>query len=124
MKATGIVRRIDDLGRVVIPKEIRRTMRIREGDPLEIYTSKEGEVIFKKYSLMGDIDDLASQFCEALSKNVSGIVAVTDRDTVISIAGGGKRELLEKRISGELEKILEDRRLYLGSAESPVAVTE
>ena len=97
MKATGIVRRIDDLGRVVIPKEIRRTMRIREGDPLEIYTSKEGEVIFKKYSLMGDIDDLASQFCEALSKNVSGIVAVTDRDTVISIAGGGKLELLEKR---------------------------
>ena len=78
MKATGIVRRIDDLGRVVIPKEIRRTMRIREGDPLEIYTSKEGEVIFKKYSLMGDIDDLAGQFCEALSKNVSGIVAVTD----------------------------------------------
>ena len=78
MKATGIVRRIDDLGRVVIPKEIRRTMRIREGDPLEIYTSKEGEVIFKKYSLIGDIDDLAGQFCEALSKNVSGIVAVTD----------------------------------------------
>ena len=88
MKATGIVRRIDDLGRVVIPKEIRRTMRIREGDPLEIYTSKEGEVIFKKYSLIGDIDDLAGQFCEALSKNVSGIVAVTDRDTVISVAGG------------------------------------
>ena len=124
MKATGIVRRIDDLGRVVIPKEIRRTMRIREGDPLEIYTDKEGGVIFKKYSLMGDIDDLASQFCEALSKNVSGIVAVTDRDTVISIAGGGKRELLEKRISSELEKILEDRRLYLGNEERPVAVTE
>ena len=86
MKATGIVRRIDDLGRVVIPKEIRRTMRIREGDPLEIY--------------------------EALSKNVSGIVAVTDRDTVISVAGGAKRELLEKRISVALEKILEDRGLY------------
>ena len=125
MKATGIVRRIDDLGRVVIPKEIRRTMRIREGDPLEIYTSKEGEVIFKKYSLMGDIDDLAGQFCEALSKNVSGIVAVTDRDTVISIAGGGKRELLEKRISGELEKILEDRSIYRDtSGEGTVAVTD
>ena len=63
MKATGIVRRIDDLGRVVIPKEIRRTMRIREGDPLEIYTSREGEVIFKKYSLMGGLDDFAAQFC-------------------------------------------------------------
>ena len=121
MKATGIVRRIDDLGRVVIPKEIRRTMRIREGDPLEIYTTKEGEVIFKKYSLMGDMDDLANQFCEALSKNVSSIVAVTDRDTIISVAGGGKRELLEKRISGELERILEDRHLYLGSEDAPVS---
>lgn len=125
MKATGIVRRIDDLGRVVIPKEIRRTMRIREGDPLEIYTSKEGEVIFKKYSLMGDIDDLAGQFCEALSKNVSGIVAVTDRDTVISVAGGGKRELLEKRIGSDLEKILEDRRIYQYKTGEPgVAVSE
>ena len=125
MKATGIVRRIDDLGRVVIPKEIRRTMRIREGDPLEIYTSKDGEVIFKKYSLMGDIDDLATQFCEALSKNVNGIVAVTDRDTVISVAGGGRRELLEKRISGELEKILEDRRIYQYSAgEEGIPVSE
>lgn len=124
MKATGIVRRIDDLGRVVIPKEIRRTMRIREGDPLEIYTTKEGEVIFKKYSLMGDMDDLANQFCEALSKNVSSIVAVTDRDTIISVAGGGKRELLEKRISGELERILEDRHLYLGSEDVPVSAAE
>ena len=125
MKATGIVRRIDDLGRVVIPKEIRRTMRIREGDPLDIYTSKEGEVIFKKYSLIGDIDDLAGQFCEALSKNVSGIVAVTDRDTVISVAGGAKRELLEKRISGALEKILEDRGLYQSQdGDEGVSVTE
>ena len=65
MKATGIVRRIDDLGRVVIPKEIRRTMRIREGDPLEIYTSRDGEVIFKKYSLMGGLDDFAAQLCES-----------------------------------------------------------
>lgn len=125
MKATGIVRRIDDLGRVVIPKEIRRTMRIREGDPLEIYTSKEGEVIFKKYSLMGDIDDLAVQFCEALSKNVNGIVAVTDRDTIISVAGGGKRELLEKRISSELEHILEDRRIFCyGQGDAAVAATD
>ena len=123
MKATGIVRRIDDLGRVVIPKEIRRTMRIREGDPLEIYTTKDGEVIFKKYSLMGDIDDLAGQFCEALSKNINGIVAVTDRDSVISVAGGGKRELLEKRISSQLEKIMEDRGVYEADGEF-VAVTE
>ena len=73
MKATGIVRRIDDLGRVVIPKEIRRTMRIREGDPLEIYTSKEGEVIFKKYSLMGGVDEFAAQICETLNKTTGAI---------------------------------------------------
>ena len=112
MKATGIVRRIDDLGRVVIPKEIRRTMRIREGDPLEIYTSRDGEVIFKKYSLMGGLDDFAAQFCETLSKSCSAITAVTDRDTVIAVAGGGKRELLGKHISPQLEEIMENRRIF------------
>ena len=112
MKATGIVRRIDDLGRVVIPKEIRRTMRIREGDPLEIYTSRDGEVIFKKYSLMGGLDDFAAQFCETLSKSTGALAAVTDRDTVIAVAGGGKRDLLGKRLSSELEQIMEDRKIY------------
>ena len=94
MKATGIVRRIDDLGRVVIPKEIRRTMRIREGDPLEIYTSRDGEVIFKKYSLLGGMEDFATQLCETMSRSTGSICAVTDRDTVIAVAGGGKREAL------------------------------
>lgn len=112
MKATGIVRRIDDLGRVVIPKEIRRTMRIREGDPLEIYTSRDGEVIFKKYSLMGGLEEFASQFCDTLSKSTGHICAVSDRDTVIAVAGGGKRELLGKSISSNLERIMEDRRLW------------
>ena len=112
MKATGIVRRIDDLGRVVIPKEIRRTMRIREGDPLEIYTSREGEVIFKKYSLLGGVEDFAGQLCETMSRSTGCICAVTDRDTVISVAGGGKRELLGKRITSELEQIMENRRIY------------
>ena len=93
MKATGIVRRIDDLGRVVIPKEIRRTMRIREGDPLEIYTSRDGEVIFKKYSLMGGLDDFAAQLCETMSRSTGAICAVTDRDSVIAVAGGAKRAL-------------------------------
>ena len=91
MKATGIVRRIDDLGRVVIPKEIRRTMRIREGDPLEIFTSKDGEVIFKKYSLLGGVDEFAAQLCETLSKTTGATVAVTDRDSVIAAAGGARR---------------------------------
>ena len=112
MKATGIVRRIDDLGRVVIPKEIRRTMRIREGDPLEIYTSRDGEVVFKKYSLLGGLDEFAAQFCETLSKSTGSIVAVTDRDSVIAVAGGGRRELMGKRITADLEQIMEDRRIY------------
>ena len=100
----------------MIPKEIRRTMRIREGDPLEIYTSREGEVIFKKYSLLGGRDEFAAQFCETLSKSTGSIVAVTDRDTVIAVAGGGRRELLGKRISSELEQIMEDRRIYQHAA--------
>lgn len=125
MKATGIVRRIDDLGRVVIPKEIRRTMRIREGDPLEIYTSKEGEVIFKKYSLMGELDDFAAQFCETLSKTSGTITAVTDRDAIIAVAGGGKRELMGKRISAALEQIMEDRRIYQRAGdEKRISVTD
>ncbi len=112
MKATGIVRRIDDLGRVVIPKEIRRTLRIREGDPLEIYTEKDGEVIFKKYSPMGELQDFASQICESIGKNTGHIAAVADRDTIIAVAGAPKRELLEKRNSAELEQIMEQRKSY------------
>lgn len=125
MKATGIVRRIDDLGRVVIPKEIRRTMRIREGDPLEIYTSREGEVIFKKYSLLGGVEDFAGQLCETMSRSTGCICAVTDRDTVISVAGGGKRELLGKRITDQLEQIMENRRIYQYTGESaPIPVSD
>ena len=125
MKATGIVRRIDDLGRVVIPKEIRRTMRIREGDPLEIYTSRDGEVIFKKYSLLGGVEDFAGQLCETMSRSTGCICAVTDRDTVISVAGGGKRELLGKRITSELEQIMESRRIYQYSGEGdPIPVCD
>ena len=110
MKATGIVRRIDDLGRVVIPKEIRRTMRIREGDPLEIYTEKDGEVIFKKYSPMGELSGFAGEICESLYRSTGSITAVCDRDSVIAVAGGGKKELLEKPISRALEEIMENRR--------------
>ncbi len=112
MKATGIVRRIDDLGRVVIPKEIRRTLRIREGDPLEIFTEKDGEVIFKKYSPMGDLQVFAAQMCESIGKNTGHIAAVADRDSIIAVAGAPKRELLEKRNSVELEQIMEQRKSY------------
>ena len=125
MKATGIVRRIDDLGRVVIPKEIRRTMRIREGDPLEIYTSRDGEVIFKKYSLLGGVEDFSGQLCETMSRSTGCICAVTDRDTVIAVAGGGKRELLGKRITPELEQIMEGRRIYqYGGEDQPIPVSD
>jgi len=112
MRATGIVRRIDDLGRIVIPKEIRRTMRIREGDPLEIYTEKDGEVIFKKYSPMGEWSEAAEQLCETVSKTANCCVAIADRDSFISVSGAGKRELHRKRISPEVEQIMEARKLY------------
>ncbi len=112
MKATGIVRRIDDLGRVVIPKEIRRTLRIREGDPLEIYTERDGEVIFKKYSPMGDLSNLATQLCESMGKNTGHITAVADRDTIIALSGAPKRDLMDKRISSELEQLMEQRKSY------------
>ena len=96
MKATGIVRRIDDLGRVVIPKEIRRTMRIREGDPLEIYTDREGEVIFKKYSPIGELSSFASQYADTLYKSCGMAVIIGDRDVVIASAGVSKKEYGEK----------------------------
>ena len=112
MKATGIVRRIDDLGRVVIPKEIRRTLRIREGDPLEIYTATDGEVIFKKYSPVGELSAFASQYAEVLSR-VSGLpVIICDKDHVIAASGVSKRELLERRVSPVLENYMESRKSY------------
>ena len=113
MKATGIVRRIDDLGRVVIPKEIRRTMRIKEGDPLEIFTDREGEVIFKKYSPIGELGTVASQYAETLHKTCSMSVVVCDRSSVIAFSGVPKKEYADKSLSAELEKIIESRALYV-----------
>lgn len=112
MKATGIVRRIDDLGRVVIPKEIRRTMRIREGDPLEIYTDNDGEVIFKKYSPLGELGSFATQYAEVLHRTSGFPVLVCDRDHVIAVAGIPKKELLERRVSSALEDSMEQRRSF------------
>ena len=112
MKATGIVRRIDDLGRVVIPKEIRRTMRIREGDPLEIYTDREGEVIFKKYSPIGELSSFAAQYAETLYKTCGMAVIISDRDAVIASAGVSKKEYSEKSLSQDMETIIEGRGMY------------
>lgn len=115
MKATGIVRRIDDLGRIVIPKEIRRTMRIREGDPLEIYTESNGTVIFKKYSPIGELGEFASQYAESLSK-VAGIPScITDKDNVIAVSGISKKELREKKVSGELERVMASKTVFLAN---------
>ena len=112
MKATGIVRRVDDLGRIVIPKEIRRTLKIREGDPLEIYTEKDGGVIFRKYSPMEDLQEFAAHICEAIHSTTGRAAAVADRDSIIATAGIPKRELLDKPNSPELEKLLENRKAY------------
>lgn len=112
MKATGIVRRVDDLGRIVIPKEIRRTLRIREGDPLEIYTEKDGGVIFRKYSPMGDLQEFAAQMCESIGSATGKIAAVSDRDAIIALSGAPKRELMDKPNSQELDKLMEQRKNY------------
>jgi AbrB family transcriptional regulator (stage V sporulation protein T) len=109
MKATGIVRRIDDLGRVVIPKEIRRTLRIREGDPLEIFTDREGEVILKKYSPIGELGLFARQYAESLAQTTGLMVCVTDRDTVIAAAGGAKKDYMGKSVSPQLETAIQER---------------
>ena len=112
MKATGIVRRIDDLGRVVIPKEIRRVMRIREGDPLEIFTDREGEVIFKKYSPIGELSDFAADYCESLHKTGGLCAFVCDCDAFIAAAGVPKKEFLEQKLPEALEALLAARGLY------------
>ena len=124
MKATGIVRRIDDLGRVVIPKEIRRTMRIREGDPLEIYTDKEGGVIFKKYSLMGGLTEFAGQLCETLNRTCGRVCVITDRDSCIAVSGAPRKELMDKQISHELEQIMEGRQIYQHKENAPVRLSD
>ena len=113
MKATGIVRRIDDLGRVVIPKEIRRTLRLREGTPLEIFTDREGEIILKKYSPMAELGVFAGQYAEALAQGSGHMVLITDRDQVLATAGGGKKDLIQKSISKELETAMSGREALL-----------
>ena len=125
MKATGIVRRIDDLGRVVIPKEIRRTMRIREGDPLEIYTDADGEVIFKKYSPIGELGPYTKQYVDVLSRTSGKPVVICDRDHVIAVSGMPKREIIEKRISPMVESYMERRADFIyGNDNGELNVTE
>ena len=119
MKATGIVRRIDDLGRIVIPKEIRRSFRIKEGDPLEIFTDAEGEVIFKKYSPIGELSNFASQYAEVLHK-IGGLpIAIMDNDHVVAASGISKREILERRVTKNLEELMENRAIHITNDKIP-----
>ncbi|MDO4739692.1 MAG: stage V sporulation protein T [Eubacteriales bacterium] len=109
MKATGIVRRIDELGRVVIPKEIRRTLRIREGDPLEIYTDHDGEVVLKKYSPIGEIAAIARDYTDSLYRSLGHVVIITDRDMIVSCSGTSRKDLADKPIGAEIERIIAQR---------------
>ena len=126
MKATGIVRRIDDLGRVVIPKEIRRTLRIREGDPLEIFTDHDGEVVLKKYSPIGEIAAIAKDYVDSLHRTLGHVALISDRDAIVSSSGAGKKEYVEKALSREADQILQGRQqvtLNLSSGARMLPVT-
>jgi len=121
MKATGIVRRIDDLGRVVIPKEIRRTLRIREGDPLEIFTDREGGVILKKYSPIGELSEFSREYAESLQQTIGNIIIICDKDNIISVSGCPKKEYVDKKVSIELEKVMENRKsIVLGEGSEKI----
>ncbi|TRM11118.1 stage V sporulation protein T [Lentibacillus cibarius] len=120
MKATGIVRRIDDLGRVVIPKEIRRTLRIREGDPLEIFVDREGEVILKKYSPISELGTFAKEYAEALFDSLNHPVLICDRDEIIAVAGESKNDYLNQSIGAQPENTMESRTMSYETEQAAV----
>ena len=124
MKATGVVRRIDDLGRIVIPKEIRKTLRIKEGDPLEIFTEKDGDIILKKYSPIGELSNFATEYVDSLNKITGHIAVITDKDSVIAVAGTTKKDILEQKISSDLEKVFENRQKFIGDGKNSIFITE
>ena len=127
MKATGIVRRIDELGRVVIPKEIRRTLRIREGDPLEIFTDHDGEVVLKKYSPIGAIAAIARDYTDSLSRSLGHTAVICDRDMVVCVSGASRKDLVEKPVSAELERLMfqrQEARLNAAEGAHMVPVTQ
>ena len=111
MRATGIIRRIDELGRIVIPKEIRRTFRIKVGTPLEIFCGDEGELILKKYSMIMEIKHFASEVCQALHNTLNLPIIITDKDEII--CSYGQKNIGKGKISAELDKVLENRNIYI-----------
>ena len=122
MKATGIVRRIDDLGRVVVPKEIRRVLRIREGDPLEIFTNNLGEVILKKYSPINDLSEFATEYAETVSKILGGTIIVSDTDQIIAASGTAKKEYNNMKVDPELDKIIQSKNQYSNDSKIVVPI--
>lgn len=111
MKATGIVRRIDDLGRIVIPKEIRRTLKIKDGDPLEIFVDRDGEIIFKKYSPFVGLDDFAKEYTDSLYKSLGHVSCIVERDAIIAISGLSKRDFFYESIQAVVEQAMDERRI-------------
>lgn len=124
MKATGIVRKIDDLGRIVIPKEIRKGLRIRVGDPLEIYVEKNGEIILKKYAPMGDLLKISEQYADTLFSTTGFSVCITDTDTIIAISGCSKKDYLDKEINDNILKIMEERTVWSTKDDSPIRIVK
>ena len=122
MKATGVVRRIDDLGRVVIPKEIRRTLRIREGDPLEIFTERDGGVILRKYSPIGELSDFSKEYSESLHKVIGNMVFITDQDEFISACGNGRGDYINRKVSSELEGVMHGRKTVILNGKNKKAI--
>lgn len=124
MKATGIVRRIDSLGRIVIPMEIRRTLRIRENDALEIFTDREGEIIFKKYSPIADLDEFAQEYADSLFESTGHTALIADRDEIIAVAGASKKQFMGKTLSSEMERIMEERQTVIDNANEAAIVDD
>ena len=122
MKATGIVRRIDDLGRVVVPKEIRRILRIREGDPLEIYTGNTGEVILKKHSPINELGQFAGEYAQTIAKILGGTIIISDTDQVIAVSGTGRKEYSDKKIDSDLDEIIQSKNRYLNDSKIVVPI--
>ncbi|NPV89623.1 MAG: stage V sporulation protein T [Firmicutes bacterium] len=113
MKATGIVRRIDDLGRIVIPKEIRRSLRIREGTPLEIFVDREGGVILKKYSIVGRLEEFAQEYADSLHQSLGHLALICDPDTVVAVSGVSRKEFLNKKLDTTIKKVMEEQNSLL-----------
>lgn len=124
MKATGIIRKIDDLGRIVIPKEIRKTLRIKEGDPMEIYVEKNGEIVLKRYAPLGDLIDEAINIADVLEKNTGFLVYVTDTKRIISVSNKVNKTIVEKSISDEFLEVLEERKVYVNRGDNPIKILE